>query len=610
MTTNQEGVHAAIRAETGTSGTYLDDWHALFTADGIAAGPWNARMIAWVNATLGTSYTSLNDAMNAFAIDQGFTSWQDMNTLVLAVSGAMEMLDGETQGLALDFTDDHFFDDTGFYGSAAIKDTTTPANNYDGSPVKAASSLLTYSGPSAKLTRGPGGVASVLRYQAHNLYLNSASPANQSITVVSGATYAVTITGTVSVTASGAATGTWTAGTNTFTAATTTLTLGSTSGTGTVHVRRTPSDSTYLATAGSARYDLPYEWDTNGDLQGIRLELARTNLALNSENFTHTSWNLDINAGNVTRTANQAIAPDGTMTADKLVLNNTKTAVSSYIGHAGAGAAVPFASSVYMKKAEYDYGIITVGAFGSGYYAIFNLASGTVAANPSAGSTSASIESVGSGWYRCTVMSSNAGSSEIIAISCSSANNLSSPGDGSSGIYIWGAQQENGSFPTSYIQTFGSTVTRAADSDLTLATSAYPHSATVNSGWIEYVPFNVATAMVALRWDDGTANEVVSVGHSAAAALGLTVTDGGAAQTAPLTSGTATANATERIAFSWKANDFLFSDNGAAAVEDTSGTLPTVTSLDFGPTLNGYIKRIVILPVEKSAAEVAAMATA
>ncbi|MGL4560584.1 MAG: hypothetical protein ACRCV5_24025, partial [Afipia sp.] len=150
---------------------------------------------------------------------------------------------------------------------------------------------------------------------------------------------------------------------------------------------------------------------------------------------------------------------------------------------------------------------------------------------------------------------------------------------------------------------------RAADSGLTMATSLYPHSAAVGTAMVRYKPRSVGTAMVALRLDDGTANEVISIGHSAAAAIGLTVTDGGAAQTAPLTDGTATVNTFEKLAASWKANDFLFSDNGAAAVTDTSGTLPTVTSIDIGPTLTGIISHVLVLPVEKSAAEVAEIAT-
>lgn len=100
MTTNQEGVHESVRGETGTAGTYLEDWHALFTSAGIASGTWNERMIAWVNQTLSASYTSLNDAMNAFAIDQGFSGWTDMNAIVFGGGGAA----GEPYGLLLALT--------------------------------------------------------------------------------------------------------------------------------------------------------------------------------------------------------------------------------------------------------------------------------------------------------------------------------------------------------------------------------------------------------------------------------------------------------------------------------------------------------------------------
>lgn len=231
-------------------------------------------------------------------------------------SGAELLAGSEANALALDFTDPEF-SGTGHYGSAYVKDTGNPSNNYDSHPY----GLLTYSSPSAKFLRGPSGT---YRFGAHNLYLNSASPANQSITVVSGATYAVTITGSVSVTASGAATGTWTAGTTEFTAASTTLTLGSTSGSGTVHVRRTPSDSTYLETAGSARYALPYEWDTSGNLLGIAVEPERTNVFPNSRDLTASLY-----SSGMTRTKT-ATGIDGVANSSSRI---TATANNAYVGN-------------------------------------------------------------------------------------------------------------------------------------------------------------------------------------------------------------------------------------------------------------------------------------
>ena len=58
---------ASIRASTGTTGTYEGDWHALFTSGGIAAGPFEQRLLQYINTRLTASYTEINGAMAAMA---------------------------------------------------------------------------------------------------------------------------------------------------------------------------------------------------------------------------------------------------------------------------------------------------------------------------------------------------------------------------------------------------------------------------------------------------------------------------------------------------------------------------------------------------------------
>jgi hypothetical protein len=239
-------------------------------------------------------------------------------------------------GMVMDFTD----------ASISINDETDVLNYSSHGTVSATTgallgpgSKLVYSAPSAKLTEQADGY---LGFQAHNLYLNSAAPANQSITVISGATYAITITGSVSVTASGAATGTWTAGTNTFTAATTTLTLGSTSGSGTVHVRRTPSVSTYVKTTSAAVYDLPYVY-SGGVRTKILPEPAVTNNASYGSDWTNAVWM----KSSTVSTAKDATGPDN-------VANSASTITFSGAGGIGRsitkGSASVEAMSVYARR--------------------------------------------------------------------------------------------------------------------------------------------------------------------------------------------------------------------------------------------------------------------
>jgi hypothetical protein len=65
-------------------GDPVANWHAVFDTDAIPAGEFNGRMIAWINATLGTTYPDLAGAQQAFAVDQGFNNWASMNTVVFA----------------------------------------------------------------------------------------------------------------------------------------------------------------------------------------------------------------------------------------------------------------------------------------------------------------------------------------------------------------------------------------------------------------------------------------------------------------------------------------------------------------------------------------------
>jgi hypothetical protein len=80
---NQEKRQQSVRAITGTARTYNEDWLALFVSAGITSGTVDDRMLAWCNARLGTTYTNVNDAMRAFAVSKGASSWDELGTFTL-----------------------------------------------------------------------------------------------------------------------------------------------------------------------------------------------------------------------------------------------------------------------------------------------------------------------------------------------------------------------------------------------------------------------------------------------------------------------------------------------------------------------------------------------
>jgi hypothetical protein len=67
---------------------------------------------------------------------------------IISQSKASTLLSDETEGFALYFADDFFYAGTGFYGSARIKDITTPAFDYDSIPdgLRTTSTPIAYTG--------------------------------------------------------------------------------------------------------------------------------------------------------------------------------------------------------------------------------------------------------------------------------------------------------------------------------------------------------------------------------------------------------------------------------------------------------------------------------
>ncbi len=227
---------------------------------------------------------------------------------------------------------------------------------------------------------------------------------------------------------------------------------------------------------------------------GILLEPARTNLCIRSQEFDNASWTktglLAFGSGS---TANAIAAPDGTTTAD-LVTEDTSTGVHEANLAITLTVSTAYSISIFVKAGTRDRfrlaGRIsaTWSVFPQG---VFDLSTSSVVS--SSGDRTAEIANVGNGWYRCTIYGTTTSigtSGGVLFNIIDGSNNSSYTGNGTGGLYVWGAQLEAGSTCTSYIPTTTAAVTRSAD---VCTGSGYIYS---NVAETDYTAWNSATAYI------------------------------------------------------------------------------------------------------------------
>lgn len=314
---------------------------------------------------------------------------------------------------------------------------------------------------------------------------------------------------------------------------------------------------------------------------GLLIEEARTNIALQSQAIETASWVKT----NATVSADAIISPDGTLNADKLVENTANGTHDARSNQTTTAAVHTF--SVYLKAAERNFVMLLHGQTSTAQ--VFNLNTGVTDGNAGfSAPVSSGVVNAGNGWYRVFITVNATAAVNSFRVYMMTDNvTYTYTGDGASGIFFGGAQIEAGAFATSYIPTTTTSLTRNADVvSMTGTNFSDWYNASEGAFVVEALRYdNAARTAAAFDVDDGTAANYIQLSSTATSGRGIIRVSSGTAIN--LSAGSAAVTTPAKLTMAYKNASFAFSSGGAAPATNAASAVPTVSQALIGSGING-----------------------
>jgi hypothetical protein len=219
--------------------------------------------------------------------------------------------------------------------------------------------------------------------------------------------------------------------------------------------------TSYIPTAGAAA-------TRNADVLSLTGAVGRTNLLSYSEDFSNAAWSkaglLAFGSGSTVDAVANPI--DGSLTADKITEDSTTGIHAIYRASSATsynGSAMTMSFYALRAAGSRNVNVLIASDTGFANFAryVVDLGSGSVSTVATGGtaptSPSCTATAIGGGWYRVSVSATLATAGGyavgIYLDNNTAASNDSYAGDGTSALYLYGAQLETGSSATAYIAT-------------------------------------------------------------------------------------------------------------------------------------------------------------